>query len=79
MAKDYAPGLPSRDKYGDIGILPVDDVATLVRQRHKADRAGLHEDLRIGTPSGLLSWAVPKELPEGPEKRRAVRQPVRSS
>lgn len=76
MAKDYAPGLPSRDNYGDIGILPVDDVATLVRQRHKADRAGLHEDLRIGTPSGLLSWAVPKELPEGPEKRLAVRQPV---
>lgn len=76
MPKEYAPGLPSRADYGDIGILPVDDVATLVRQRHKADRAGLHEDLRIGTPSGLLSWAVPKELPEGPEKRLAVRQPV---
>lgn len=76
MSKEYAPGLPSRDNYGDIGILPVDDVATLVRQRHKADRAGLHEDLRIGTPSGLLSWAVPKELPEGQEKRLAVRQPV---
>ena len=76
MADDFAPGLPSREDYGDVNILPVDDIATMVRQRHKADKAGLHEDLRLGTTSGMLSWAVPRFLPEGENKRLAVRQPV---
>lgn len=34
-------------------------------QRHEAKRAGLHRDIRIGTPKhGLLSWATRKPLPE---------------
>lgn len=73
---EYAPGLPSKQHYGDIMTLPEDDIATLVRQRHQADKAGLHEDLRIGTPAGMLSWAVPKFLPEDDSKRLAIRQPL---
>lgn len=34
-------------------------------QRHEARRAGLHRDIRIGTPRhGLYSWATRKELPQ---------------
>ena len=60
---DFAPGLPSKNDRGNTQRLPLDTILTLVRQRHNADRAGLHEDLRIGDPGGLESWAVPKFLP----------------
>lgn len=75
--KDFAEGLPSKYEQGDLSTLPVDEIVTLVRQRHNARKAGLHEDLRIGTPEGMFSWAVPKFLPEEPvERRLAVRQPL---
>ena len=74
---DYAPGLPSRENRGNPQRLPLDTILTLVRQRHNADRAGLHEDLRIGDPGGLESWAVPKFLPlVENSKRLAIPQPV---
>lgn len=77
MAKDYAEGLPSKENYGNLSTLPVDDIITLVRQRHNARKAGLHEDLRIGTPEGMFSWAIPKFLPTSPEDRHlAVQQPL---
>lgn len=72
-----APGLPDRSNYGDLSRLQPGLIATLVRQRHDAARAGVHEDFRIGTPSGLYSWAVPKFIPEVENlKRLAVQQPV---
>ena len=72
-----APGLPDRSNYGDISRLQPGLIATLVRQRHDAARAGVHEDFRIGTPAGLYSWAVPKFIPEVENlKRLAVQQPV---
>ncbi len=69
-------GLPDRSDYGDIASLKEDMLATLVRQRHAADRARLHEDMRIGGPSGLYSWAVPKFMPDDASKRLAVEQPL---
>lgn len=75
---EFAPGIEDRNVYGDLNTLPLSDVATMVRQKHLADRARLHEDLRIGTPSGMFSWAVPKFLPTGDEKRLAIRQPLHS-
>ena len=62
---------------GNLSQLPTDTILTLVRQRHAARRAGLHEDLRIGTPSGMYSFAVPKFLPEEVgQYRLAIQQPV---
>lgn len=62
---------------GNLSQLPTDTILTLVRQRHAARRAGLHEDLRIGTPSGMYSFAVPKFLPEEVgQYRLAIPQPV---
>lgn len=74
---DFAPGIKNKRYKGHLSELPIDAVLTMVRQRHDARRAGLHEDLRIGSPAGLYSFAVPKFLPENlGEKRLAVPQPI---
>lgn len=73
----FAPGIKSKKNMGNLSQLPTDTILTLVRQRHAARRAGLHEDLRIGTPSGMYSFAVPKFLPEEVgQYRLAIPQPV---
>lgn len=73
----FAPGIPKKDRIGSMADLPVDVLLTLVRQRHAARRAGLHEDLRIGNASGLYSWAIPRFLPEEPGTYRlAIQQPI---
>lgn len=72
-----APGIPNRKNVGNMTTLPTDALLTLIRQRHDAKRSHLHEDLRIGTPAGLYSFAVPKFLPEkSGEKRLAITQPL---
>lgn len=74
---NFAPGIPKKMRLGNLSELPVDALITLVRQRHNARRAGLHEDLRLGTPAGMYSFAVPKFLPESlGEKRLAIQQPL---
>ena len=73
---DQALGIPDRSSYGDTTSLAEGSVATLVRQLHHARRAGDHEDLRIGDPRGLLSWAVPKTMPDDGSRRLAVMQPL---
>ena len=74
---EYAPGLPKKYRLGNLSDLPTDTLLTLIRQVHNARRAGKHTDLRIGSPSGMFSWAVPKDLPTAPgEKRLAIRQPL---
>ena len=73
MPRYYAPGLPFKGYKGNLADLPTDTVLTLVRQLHNARRAGLHTDVRIGTPAGLYSFAMPKDLPtEVGQKHLAV-------
>ena len=79
MPSEFAPGIKDRLDKGDLSLLPVGEEIRLVRQLHDAKRAGRHEDFRVGTPSGLYSWAVPKGMPEVEgEKRLAVMQPIHS-
>lgn len=75
-----AKGIPDRSRTGDVESLPVGIPLTFVEQLHDAKRAGRHIDFRMGTPSmGMLSWAVPKGLPESPGiKRLAITQPRHS-
>lgn len=75
-----ALGIPDRDVYGDpLAGLSAGQLADWVVQRHKAERAGEHFDIRFGTPeTGLYSWAARKGLPAPGEKRLAVQQPVHS-
>lgn len=72
------PGIPDRSNYGDHTQLPVNQLATYVRQLHQAQRAGTHWDHRIGTPEhGLFSWATKKEMPKPGERPRAwFQQPL---
>lgn len=71
MDLGFTPG-----RYSHVESLPQDAVLTLVKQVHNARKAHKHRDLRIGGPSGMLSWALPKDLPEVPgEKRLAIRTP----
>lgn len=72
-----ALGIPNRDFTGDVTSLPVNFPLTFVRQAHKADRAGLHEDFRFGDTGGLYSFALRKGLPtEEGVPHLAVTQPL---
>lgn len=62
---------------GDLERIPEDVDLDWVLKEHGAQVAGPHHDLRFGNPDlGLYSWAVRRGLPEGDEKRLAVRQPL---
>lgn len=75
---EFAPGLPDRQRYGDLSQLPAGRLLDFVIQRHQAERAGDHRDVRFGDERGLFSWATRKELP-GPGERIALfRQPLHS-
>lgn len=49
------------------------------RQRHEADRAGLHYDYRIVVGDKALSWATKKELPETGKSIMLWEQPVHTA
>ena len=72
MAQDPIIGIPRHGYKGNLLDLPTDTVLTLVRQLHKAKRAGTHVDTRIGNPSGLYSFAAPRDLPEKPGDKRLL-------
>lgn len=72
-----AKGIPDRSSTGDVTTLPLYTPLEFVRQLHKAKRAGLHEDFRIGNAGGMYSFALRKGLPTEPGQRRlAVTQPL---
>jgi DNA ligase D-like protein (predicted 3'-phosphoesterase) len=72
-----AQGLPNPKDYGDMSKLTVGQLLDYIVQRHQARRAGLHYDVRLGTPdTGMYSWAVRKGVPEAGKKHLAVQQPV---
>lgn len=77
---EFAPGIPSSRK-----IEPLPRVSRetpqmwdMAFQKHFAERAGEHADLRLVDPKGRAhSWALPKaELPKPGEKLRVVQQPT---
>jgi len=82
----FAPGIPSKEEFGNIEDLSPSDIAKLVVQKHIARKAGKHYDIRIGTEkSNLISFATKKEPPLPPPKsesggiftkRLLVRQPL---
>jgi len=75
--KASALGIPSRTEYGDLGRLQPGKLVDWIVQQHLAERAGLHSDVRFGTPdTGLYSWAVRKGLPAPGVKHLAIQQPI---
>lgn len=79
MPEEFAPGLPDPRRFGRPTQLPVGTPLRYVIQKHLAERAGPHYDIRLGPDRGakptLLSWAA-RHLPEPGEKRLAVQQPL---
>ena len=74
---DFAPGLPSKEEHGDISKLPVGKLVDFIIQRHNAEKAGPHYDVRFGTPeTGLISFATKKELPKPGERIGLFPQPL---
>lgn len=71
-----AIGIPDRADLGDLSKLRA-GLVDFVIQHHKADKAGPHFDVRLGTPdTGLYSWATKHELPEPGDRRALFRQPL---
>jgi len=63
-----APGIQKR-KYGDPTSLSIGDLVKFFVQEHDAQRAGWHEDVRLGNKKRkLYSWALRKGLPKPGEK-----------
>jgi len=72
--KEYAPGLPNSKITTPV---PLSTYKTwdYTIQKHQADKAGLHYDLRIASPAGVAhSWAT-RNLPVPGQKVLAVEQP----
>lgn len=81
---EYAPGIPDKEKKHKLKSISRftddDEVWEFALQKHDADQAGEHKDLRLGDPESDTgySWAVPKGLPDFGEKNLAIRQPDHS-
>lgn len=74
--RDFAPGIPSKEKKRPIPKVKEPKDWPFVGQVHRAERAGKHLDLRLSDGETAFSWAVRKGLPDKPGKRHiAVRQP----
>ena len=77
-AREEAPGIPSRKFYGDLNKLKAGQLIDMIIQRHLAERAGPHFDVRFGGPEGLYSWATRKPLPMPGGRTALFQQPMHS-
>ena len=79
-ARDYAEGLPDPHRFGRTEELPSGKLLQYVVQRHLAERAGPHYDVRFGEGRkdrpDLFSWATKKELPRSGGKVMLYQQPL---
>ena len=76
-ADDFAPGLPFKKNVGDLTKLKPGQMVDFIVQKHEAERAGAHHDVRFGTKAlGLFSWATKKELPKPGESIALFQQPL---
>lgn len=75
-----AKGIPDRRYYGAPGKdFTAGQLIDYVIQKHHAERAGPHYDLRAGNKEkGLHSWVTRKELPEAGGRLLLIHQPVHS-
>lgn len=79
VAKEFAPGIPDRKVTQPLPDVKKPKDWTYALQRHKAERAGEHLDLRLVDPDTghAHSWALPAAvLPEPGKSVLAVPQPT---
>jgi hypothetical protein len=75
MAKLFAPGIPLTKKKRNLPKNLKAKDTSFVLQRHLAERAGEHYDLRITDGKHAYSWAIRKGLPSLDKTHLAIRQP----
>lgn len=75
QARNFAPGLPSREDLGDPAELSPGTIVPWVVQEHDALRSGKHRDIRLGKGK-MMSWATRKQLPRPGEKVTVFQQPL---
>jgi hypothetical protein len=74
--QEYAPGIPAKGQVSPFPQLERREQWLFGLHKHRAKRAGLHYDLRIGDPiTGIAySWAMPKaNFPEPGQRMRVIR------
>jgi len=80
--EDFAPGLPDPSRFGEIHKLITGKELPFVIQRHLAERAGPHYDVRFGTrpdaQAPLVSFATKKDWPGPGGKTMLFQQPLHS-
>lgn len=77
--KEFAPGIPANRKIHKIPKVKNPQPWTLAIQKHDANKAGTHFDLRLIPPKGnkAHSWAIPKaKLPKRGVMQLAIQQPT---
>jgi adenylate kinase family enzyme/GNAT superfamily N-acetyltransferase len=77
--KEFAPGIPMNRKIHKIPKVKNPQPWTLAIQKHDANKAGTHFDLRLIPPKGnkAHSWAIPKaKLPKRGVMQLAIQQPT---
>lgn len=76
-AAEFAPGLPVKEKISSLPSIASPKKWEFVLQKHEADKAGTHYDLRLGdTDTGIgHSWALPSGLPPTGGRGLAIQQP----
>ena len=73
---EFAPGIPDKNVY-----VPISQKGRtrLIIQKHIADKAGKHFDMRLRGPGGIAhSWVI-KSLPGERDKILAIQQPTHTS
>ena len=76
MSKEFAQGLPSKTEFAPINQK---GRTRLVIQKHVADKAGKHYDMRLQGPGGIAhSWVI-KALPGERSRMLAIQQPTHTS
>lgn len=79
LGADATVGIQDRSRFGQTEEIPRGKLLQYVIQRHLAERAGPHYDVRIGggPPGGeLYSWATKKEMPGPGGKIMLYQQPL---
>ena len=75
MPAEFAPGIPTARTIAHLPQITKPVVWTLVLQRHEAERAGVHFDLRLSDGHQAHSWAL-RYWPTTGENRLATQQPT---
>jgi hypothetical protein len=78
VEKEFAPGIPDRDRFVPLPEVGTPAVWSVAVQRHFAKRRGEHLDLRVVKGKDAFSWAIPF-WPKPGTNTHAIEQPTHTA